>query len=110
MVIIFHWFVLIDKKRKTYNQYGKDGLINGGSGNGGRRRSHQRHPGHFDPFAQDFGSGFFSFSFRDPEDVFKEFFNTSDVTDLLFPGKFTISYNNFMFLKMWQLFYTMFVC
>jgi len=76
-----------DKKRKVYNQYGKDGLINGGSGNGGRRRSNQRHPGHFDPFGQDFGPGFFSFSFRDPEDVFKEFFNTSDVTDLLFPGQ-----------------------
>jgi len=76
-----------DKKRKIYNQYGKDGLINGGSGNGGRRRSNQRHPGHFDPFGQDFGPGFFSFSFRDPEDVFKEFFNTSDVTDLLFPGQ-----------------------
>ncbi|CAH1736043.1 dnaJ homolog subfamily B member 6-like isoform X2 [Aphis gossypii] len=76
-----------DKKRKAYNQYGKDGLINGGSGNGARRRSNQRHPGHFDPFNQDFGPGFFSFSFRDPEDVFKEFFNTSDVTDLLFPGQ-----------------------
>ncbi|XP_025199083.1 dnaJ homolog subfamily B member 6-like isoform X2 [Melanaphis sacchari] len=76
-----------DKKRKIYNQYGKDGLINGGSGNGGRRRSNQRNPGFFDPFGQDFGPGFFSFSFRDPEDVFKEFFNTSDVTDLLFPGQ-----------------------
>uniref|UniRef100_A0A2S2PZV2 DnaJ subfamily B member 6-A n=1 Tax=Sipha flava TaxID=143950 RepID=A0A2S2PZV2_9HEMI len=75
-----------DKKRKIYNQYGKDGLINGGSGNGGRRRN-QRHPGHYDPFGQDFGPGFFSFSFRDPEDVFREFFNTSDITDLLFPGQ-----------------------
>ncbi|VVC42162.1 Hypothetical protein CINCED_3A008437 [Cinara cedri] len=73
-----------DKKRKVYNQYGKDGLINGGSSN--RRRNHQRHPGHYDPFGQDFGPGFFSFSFRDPEDVFREFFNTSDITDLLFPG------------------------
>ncbi|KAF0768011.1 dnaJ subfamily B member 6-like isoform X1 [Aphis craccivora] len=81
----FHRY--FDKKRKAYNQYGKDGLINGGSGNGARRRSNQRHPGNFDPFNQDFGPGFFSFSFRDPEDVFKEFFNTSDVTDLLFPGQ-----------------------
>nr|WOX63130.1 dnaJ-like protein subfamily B member 6 [Myzus persicae] len=81
----FHRY--FDKKRKTYNQYGKDGLINGGAGNGGRRRSNQRHPGHYDPFGQDFGPGFFSFSSRDPEDVFKEFFNTSDVTDLLFPGQ-----------------------
>jgi len=65
-------------------------LINGGSGNGGRRRNH-RHTGHYDPFGQDFGPGFFSFSFRDPEDVFREFFNTSDITDLLFPGN-TIIY------------------
>ncbi|VVC42161.1 DnaJ domain, conserved site,DnaJ domain [Cinara cedri] len=78
----FHRY--FDKKRKVYNQYGKDGLINGGSSN--RRRNHQRHPGHYDPFGQDFGPGFFSFSFRDPEDVFREFFNTSDITDLLFPG------------------------
>jgi len=91
---------LLDKKRKAYNQYGKDGLINGGSGNGARRRSNQRHPGHFDPFNQDFGPGFFSFSFRDPEDVFKEFFNTSDVTDLLFPGKLIMFDYDIKFLKM----------
>jgi len=91
---------LLDKKRKIYNQYGKDGLINGGAGNGGRRRSNQRHPGHYDPFGQDFGPGFFSFSFRDPEDVFKEFFNTSDVTDLLFPGKFIMFDIDLSFLKM----------
>lgn len=91
IVIIFYWSIISDKKRKVYNQYGKDGLINGGTGNGGRRRSNQRHPGHYDPFGQDFGPGFFSFSFRDPEDVFREFFNTSDITDLLFPGKYTIN-------------------
>lgn len=68
-------------------------MINGGTGNGGRRRSHQRHPGHYDPFGQDFGPGFFSFSFRDPEDVFREFFNTSDITDLLFPGKLTFFFH-----------------
>lgn len=64
-------------------------MINGGSGNGGRRRN-QRHPGQYDPFSQDFGTGFFNFSFRDPDDVFREFFNTSDITDLLFPGKYRI--------------------
>lgn len=89
MVIIYViLFKLLEKKRKVYNQYGKDGLINGGSAN--RRRNHQRHPGHYDTFGQDFGPGFFNFSFRDPEDVFREFFNTSDITDLLFPGKYTI--------------------
>ncbi|XP_050440311.1 dnaJ homolog subfamily B member 6-B isoform X1 [Adelges cooleyi] len=78
----FHRY--FDKKRKAYNQYGKDGLINGGAGHGGRRRG-PRHTNHYDPFGQDFGSGFFNF--RDPEDVFREFFNTSDITDLLFPGQ-----------------------
>lgn len=109
MIIIFHWFILLDKKRKIYNQYGKDGLINGGAGNGGRRRSNQRHPGHYDPFGQDFGPFCFGFSFRDPDDVFKEFFNTSDVTDLLFPGKFIMFDIDLTFLKMWCFFfYTIF--
>lgn len=98
-----HLFIFADKKRKVYNQYGKDGLINGGSGNGGRRRNHQRHPGHYDPFGHDFVPGFFNFSFRDPEDVFREFFNTSDITDLLFPGKY-----NFFSLKLVDMFHNYF--
>lgn len=59
-----------DKKRRMYDQYGKDGLLNGGSR--GRRRDE-------DDF--DFG-GFGFFTFRDPEDVFREFFGAS-VFDLL---------------------------
>lgn len=98
-MIIFYCLIFTDKKRKVYNQYGKDGLINGGTGNGGRRRNNQRHPGHYDPFGQDFGPGFFSFSFRDPEDVFREFFNTSDITDLLFPGKYTVMHNILVLVK-----------
>lgn len=84
-IILNNCICFLDKKRKVYNQYGKDGLINGGAGNGGRRRG-TRHTSHYDPFGQDFGPGFFNFTFRDPEDVFREFFNTSDITDLLFPG------------------------
>ncbi|CAG9759482.1 unnamed protein product [Ceutorhynchus assimilis] len=61
-----------DKKRRMYDQYGKDGLLNGGS------RTRSRHEDEFD-----FGFNFFSF--RDPEDVFREFFggSGSDVYDLL---------------------------
>lgn len=53
-----------------YDQYGKDGLLNGGS------RGRSRHEDDFD-----FGFGFFTF--RDPEDVFREFFGGNDVFDLL---------------------------
>lgn len=59
-----------DKKRRVYDQYGKDGLPNGGS------RGRSRHDDDFD-----FGFGFFTF--RDPEDVFREFFGGNDVFDLL---------------------------
>ncbi|XP_030759362.1 dnaJ homolog subfamily B member 6-B isoform X1 [Sitophilus oryzae] len=60
-----------DKKRRMYDQYGKDGLLNGGG------RSRSRHDDDFD-----LGS-FGFFTFRDPEDVFREFFGASDVFDLL---------------------------
>lgn len=59
-----------------YDQYGKDGLLNGGSRG---RRSHE------DDF--DFGFGFFTF--RDPEDVFREFFGGNDVFDLL-SGEYSV--------------------
>lgn len=58
-----------DKKRRTYDHYGKEGLINGGTR--GRR-------GHDDDY--DMGFGFFTF--RDPEDVFREFFGGSVFEDL----------------------------
>lgn len=59
-----------DKKRRVYDQYGKEGLLNNGS------RGRSRHDDDFD-----FGFGFFTF--RDPEDVFREFFGGNDVFDLL---------------------------
>ncbi|XP_066146096.1 dnaJ homolog subfamily B member 6-like isoform X2 [Euwallacea fornicatus] len=59
-----------DKKRRVYDQYGKDGLINGGS------RGRSRHD-------DDFDFGFSFFTFRDPEDVFREFFGGGDLFDLL---------------------------
>ncbi|KAK9887050.1 hypothetical protein WA026_019973 [Henosepilachna vigintioctopunctata] len=52
-----------EKKRHMYDQYGKEGLINGG------HRSRSRHDDDFDGF----GFGTF-FTFRDTEDVFREFF------------------------------------
>lgn len=60
-----------EKKRRVYDQYGKEGLIN----NGGSRS--RRHDDDFDniPFG-------FPFTFRDPEDVFREFFGGSPFADL----------------------------
>lgn len=60
-----------EKKRRVYDQYGKEGLINGGG------RSRSRHDDEFD-----FGGNFFTFTFRDPEDVFREFFGGSPFADL----------------------------
>ncbi|KAK2579986.1 hypothetical protein KPH14_012245 [Odynerus spinipes] len=59
--------VLIDeKKRRVYDQYGKEGL----QMNGGKRR----HESDFTPF-------FSTFVFRDPEEVFREFFANSPFDD-----------------------------
>ncbi|XP_067010445.2 dnaJ homolog subfamily B member 6 [Anabrus simplex] len=61
-----------DKKRRVYDQYGKDGL-------GEAARSRYRHD------VDDYDLNFFPFTFRDPVDVFQEFFGSSPFQDL-FPG------------------------
>ncbi|XP_065565036.1 dnaJ homolog subfamily B member 6-like isoform X2 [Artemia franciscana] len=71
--------VLIDdNKRRIYDQYGKEGL-SGSAGAGPRSRARQ------DPFADLFDdpfAGFFTgFTFRDPEDVFREFFKDDPFDD-----------------------------
>ncbi|XP_043921517.1 dnaJ homolog subfamily B member 6 [Protopterus annectens] len=55
-----------EKKRNIYDRYGKDGLNGSGGGGGGGGG------GHFD---NDFG---FGFTFRNPDDVFREFFGGRD--------------------------------
>ncbi|XP_075936757.1 dnaJ homolog subfamily B member 6b [Anarhichas minor] len=54
-----------ESKRNTYDRYGKDGLSGGGGGGGGGG-------GHYDHFG---GGGF---TFRNPDDVFREFFGGRD--------------------------------
>ncbi|XP_073970993.1 dnaJ homolog subfamily B member 6-like isoform X10 [Rhodnius prolixus] len=61
-----------DKKRRIYDQYGVEGL--NGMGGGGRGPGSR----HFDD-DMDFG---FSFTFRDPEEVFREFFGGSPFANL----------------------------
>lgn len=65
---------IIDKKRRTYDHYGKEGLLNGGF------RGRTRHD-------DDYDMGFGFFTFRDPEDVFREFFGGTPFEEL-FAGAF----------------------
>ncbi|XP_046678950.1 dnaJ homolog subfamily B member 6-A isoform X3 [Homalodisca vitripennis] len=62
-----------EKKRRVYDQYGKDGL---NQDRGSRGRSRHHHDADFE-----FGFGF-PFTFRDPEDVFREFFGGSPFQEL----------------------------
>lgn len=57
-----------ENKRKIYDQYGEEGL-NGSSGAGPSRSGHSFHT------FNDFGS----FSFRDPFEMFREFFGDGDI-------------------------------
>ena len=61
-----------ERKRKVYDQYGKEGL----QMPGGKRR-------HEDEFDMDN----FAFVFRDPEEVFREFFGGGSPFDDLFAGE-----------------------
>ncbi|KAF0294887.1 DnaJ subfamily B member 2 [Amphibalanus amphitrite] len=73
-------FRFSDKKRKTYDRYGKDGVRSGGPSPSAPHHHHfsGQHAGGFD---DDF---FFSHhAFRDPNDVFREFFGGDPLADLL---------------------------
>lgn len=74
-------------KRQIYDQYGKDGL----SGAGGGQANFDPEafgfgnffaPGGFNPFSSFFGG----FSFRDPNDVFREFFSNDPFADFMGGG------------------------
>ncbi|GFT42612.1 dnaJ homolog subfamily B member 6-A [Nephila pilipes] len=65
-----------EKKRRVYDQYGKEGLDGGGK----RMRRHYHGRGADSAFDTDF-SPFFHFSFRNPEDVFREFFGGNPFAD-----------------------------
>ncbi|KAI5633091.1 dnaJ domain-containing protein [Phthorimaea operculella] len=63
----FHRF--FERKRRVYDQYGKEGL----NSSRGRRAADDDY---------DYGYGSFPFTFRDPEEVFREFFGGSPFGDL----------------------------
>lgn len=80
LLIIFY---ITEKKRRIYDQYGKEGLLGHNENNfSGHRRRH-------DPFENgDFIFGGFPFVFRDPEEVFREFFGGSPFDDFFnHPGQ-----------------------
>eukprot|EP00090_Calanus_glacialis_P038754 TRINITY_DN67552_c0_g1_i1.p1 TRINITY_DN67552_c0_g1~~TRINITY_DN67552_c0_g1_i1.p1 ORF type:complete len:320 (-),score=105.91 TRINITY_DN67552_c0_g1_i1:694-1653(-) len=68
-----------EKKRKIYDKYGKEGLAQqGAQGGAGRSR---RPRGGEEWEEEDITYGFPSFAFRDPFDIFREFFGGSDPFD-----------------------------
>ncbi|CAH1238290.1 DNAJB2 [Branchiostoma lanceolatum] len=69
--------VLSDKqKRDIYDRYGKDGITGntGGGSRGGRAGANFN----FEDFGAAPGGSFHHFTFRDPEEVFREFFGGAD--------------------------------
>ena len=85
-------FPFSDKKRRMYDQYGRDGL-NGSmpNGNSASNRGHRgrHHRQDFNGGQDEFDAvfGFPNFVFRDPEDVFREFFGGRDPFEDLFDRK-----------------------
>ncbi|EAA00464.5 AGAP012194-PA [Anopheles gambiae str. PEST] len=78
-----------EKKRRIYDQYGKDGLMNNGSDRYHQSTRHRRHNG--SSGMDDFEFFGFPFTFRDPEDVFREFFGGSPF-DELFRSMFSLTH------------------
>ncbi|XP_070496123.1 dnaJ homolog subfamily B member 6 isoform X2 [Chironomus tepperi] len=70
------------KKRRIYDQYGKEGLLGHNENNYNSSHRHRRH----DPFENDFIFGGFPFVFRDPDEVFREFFGGSPLDEFFNPG------------------------
>lgn len=67
-----------EKKRSVYDKYGKEGLTPSAGGAGGSRGARRQHRGETEWPEEDFVYGFPSFAFRDPFDIFREFFGGND--------------------------------
>ena len=82
LLTVLKYFVFrVAKKRSIYDVYGKDGLVNGGESGSGT----------FGGFPRGY-----SFTFRNPEDIFKSFFETDMFHGFfrgsMFPGKYLCMY------------------
>lgn len=97
IIFVCLFFFIAEKKRRVYDQYGKEGLGQNGERHRHRRGGHGGFENGYDPF--------YEFTFRDPEDVFREFFRSSPF-DSVFRGKcntptpwtLVFHFNNFAFL------------
>ena len=71
-----------EKKRKSYDKYGKDGVRSGGPSPSSSNHHHfgSHHAG--GGFADDDFFFFRHHTFRDPNDVFREFFGGDPLADL----------------------------
>lgn len=69
-----------EKKRRVYDQYGKEGLMTNGSDRYHQSSRHRRHNGGIHEDFDIFGG--FPFTFRDPEEVFREFFGGSPFEEI----------------------------
>ncbi|XP_050096045.1 dnaJ homolog subfamily B member 6-B isoform X1 [Anopheles aquasalis] len=79
------FFRFFEKKRRIYDQYGKEGLLNNGGASDRYHQStrHRRHNGNGVGVGMDDFEFFgFPFTFRDPEVVFREFFGGSPFDEL----------------------------
>lgn len=77
------------QKRQVYDNYGKQGLADGFAGGPGSHGGFGGFPGAdlfgaAGPFGFGGGGGMFGFHFRDPNDVFREFFGGNDPFSELF--------------------------
>lgn len=91
-LISFNYQPETEKKRRIYDQYGKEGLLNNGAASDRYHQStrHRRHNGNGVGVGMDDFEFFgFPFTFRDPEVVFREFFGGSPF-DELFRGKWLL--------------------
>jgi len=84
-----------EKKRRLYDKYGKEGLAEsgssgggGGGGGGSREYRHRSREGQWEEFGGDdiHVHGFPHFAFRDPFDIFREFFGGADPFEEMLGG------------------------
>ena len=76
-------YLFPDEKRRVYDQYGIEGLTGGSGGSGGHFRSSSSGFGEFGGFPS--SGGFFAF--RDPNEIFREFFGGRDPFGDMFSGE-----------------------
>jgi len=87
-ILYSNQFDNLESKRELYDRYGKEGIKAGFADRHQQRGSRGQHPDIFAEFGfgDSFGFGFGGFGnnggFRNPQDIFEEFFGTKNIFDL----------------------------